>query len=215
MRPLFVLRPEPGASATAARAAAVGLIVVKHPLFAAVAVPWSIPDGPFDGLLLTSANAVRFAGALPPLPIYAVGEATAAQARAAGAEVTVVGDGGVDALLDALPHDLRLLHLAGADRIVPASPRKTIVPVTVYRMEPLAPPSPEQLTDAVVLIHSPAAGRRLAEMNLDRGRVRIAAISPASAEACGDGWAARLAAPRPIDAALLPLAAKLCKDMNP
>jgi uroporphyrinogen-III synthase len=64
----------------------------------------------------------------------------------------------------------------------------------------------------VVLVHSPAAGRRLDEVEAPRGRTRIAAISPAAAIACGTGWAACEAADEPSDRALLGLAAKLCEE---
>ncbi|GLR46720.1 uroporphyrinogen-III synthase [Sphingomonas astaxanthinifaciens] len=212
MRPLVILRPEPGASATAGRAAALGLEVRLHPLFRTVAVPWTMPTGEFYGLLLTSANAVRHAGALPVLPVYAVGEATAVVARKAGATVAATGTGGVDALLASLPEGLRLLHLAGAERIAPVDPAQVISVVTVYRTEPLPPPIPDSLAGTVLLVHSPAAGRRVADLSLERAQVRIAAISEAAARACGVGWAACEAAPRPSDDALLPLAAKLCKD---
>ncbi|GAA4031086.1 hypothetical protein GCM10022281_08200 [Sphingomonas rosea] len=212
MRRLVILRPEPGASATARRARELGLEAERHPLFAMEAVAWTMPDGAFDGLLLTSANAVRQAGRLPTLPVHAVGDATAAAARDAGAEVVTVGRGGIDALLAALPAGLRLLHLAGEDRIAPAAPRQQIIPVTVYRAAPLPLPEPEAFAGKVLLVHSPAAGRRLAEFDGNRRGIRIAAISDAAALACGEGWAACLSAERPEDGALLSLAAKLCKD---
>lgn len=211
MRELLVLRPEPGATATAERARVMGLTPVRHPLFAIRPVPWTHPEGEFDGLLLTSANAVRHAGPLPALPVHAVGETTAAAARAAGAEVASVGEGGVEALLATLPAGLRLLHLAGEDR-VPATGSQQVEAVTVYRAEPLGLPSAGVVEGRVLLVHSPAAGRRVTELACDRALVRIAAISPAAAEACGAGWARVEAAAAPSDAALLPLAAELCKD---
>ena len=44
MTRIVVLRPEPGASATVARAEAAGLEAVSIPLFEAVPVDWAIPD---------------------------------------------------------------------------------------------------------------------------------------------------------------------------
>ncbi|WP_338502209.1 uroporphyrinogen-III synthase [Sphingomonas kaistensis] len=214
MRPLVVLRPEPGATATAARAEALGLTVCRHPLFAAQAIDWTLPDHRFDGLLLTSANAVRFAGPLPALPAHSVGEATAEAARAARLEVLTVGEAGVESLLDRLPPGLRLLHLAGEERLLPDVPRQQITSVTVYRMAPLPLPASSLLEGAVALIHSPAAGRRLAETKVARDRVRVAAISPAAAAACGSGWDRCEAATSPSDGALLSLAAKLCEEQR-
>lgn len=215
MKPLFVLRPEPAALTTATNAAHKGLDVRLHPLFRTISVDWEMPPGPFDGLLLTSANAVRHAGHLPDLPVHAVGEATASKAQTAGATVVSVGKGGVDALLASVPENLRLLHLTGEERIAPCAPRQQIESVTVYRTEALPPPEPGSLLDAVLLIHSPAAGRRIADLDLDRSRIAIAAISPAAAAACGEGWQRCEAAPQPSDSALLFLAADLCKDSAP
>ena len=212
MRPLLVLRPEPGASATVRRAEAMGLVAQAHPIFALEPLPWRLPEGRFDGLVLTSANAVRLAGALPDLPVHAVGEATAAVARAAGAKVVTVGRGGVDALLAEVPVGLRLLHLAGEDRIEPSAPGPDILAVPVYRAQPLPLPPPEVLQGRVLLIHSPAAGRRLASIDGPRSTMRLAAISPAAASACGSGWERIAVAERPSDEALLSLAAELCKD---
>jgi uroporphyrinogen-III synthase len=47
-----------------------------------------------------------------------------------------------------------------------------------------------------------------------RERVRVAAISPAAAAACGTGWERCEAAAEPSDGALLSLAAKLCEEQR-
>ena len=117
MRPLVILRPEPAASRTAGQARDMGLTVHVLPLFELVPLPWSAPDpAGFDGLVLTSANAVCLGGEqlgkLSLLPVHAVGAATAAAARAAGLTVVAVGEGGVRNM--DLPAG-RLLHLAGRD----------------------------------------------------------------------------------------------------
>jgi uroporphyrinogen-III synthase len=186
-----------------------------HPLFVPVPLPWTLPAGSFDALLLTSANAVRLAESLPRLPVHAVGEATAAAAREAALDVLTIGQGGAEALLDSLPNDIRLLHLAGEEHILPQAPRQPITTVAVYRMAPLAPPEPAAFHGVVALVHSPAAGRKVAALDLDRQSGRIAAISPAAAAACGTGWARCEAAAEPNDAALLSLAAKLCEEQAP
>jgi len=86
MRPLLVLRPEPGAAATLARAVAAGWQAIAAPIFNIVPLPWAAPDpADHDALMLTSANAVRQAGdalrLYRHLPVYAVGEATAVAAQ--------------------------------------------------------------------------------------------------------------------------------------
>jgi uroporphyrinogen-III synthase len=219
MRRLVVLRPEPGGHATVERARAIGLEAFAMPLFAIEPVAWRMSDpSDFDALLLTSANAVRQGGAglerLRTLPAYAVGEATAVAARDAGFEVVGEGNGGVERLLGSIPHDVRLLHLCGEHRTNTAA-TQAMTAVPVYRSVAL-PPSDglRSVEGQVVAVHSPRAGRRLAELvdqaGIDRASIRIAAISVAAAEAAGDGWAKREAAEAPDDAALLALAARLC-----
>ena len=211
MRPLVVLRPEPGASRTAARAEARGLQIRPMPLFTMIPLDWTAPDpASFDAIVLTSANAVRHGGemlqSLRSLPVYAVGEATAALARTAGFHIASVGKGG-SGQMD-LPRGQRLLHLAGRDH------RPTGAEVTIPVYEARAIEQPEGLAalpGSIVLVHSPRAGQRLAELVHDRGDIAIATISPAAAAACGGGWECVRAAPVPTDEALLALAASLCE----
>ena len=58
-RPLLVLRPQPGADATAARAERRGLRAIVAPLFRIEQRAWDMPEEPFDALLITSANCAR------------------------------------------------------------------------------------------------------------------------------------------------------------
>ena len=59
MRRLILVRPEPAASESAARAVALGMEVSREPLFELRRAAWHVPVADqFDGLLLTSANAV-------------------------------------------------------------------------------------------------------------------------------------------------------------
>lgn len=214
MSKVVVLRPEPGASATLARAKAGGIEAVAIPLFEIAPVDWDVPsaDG-FDALLLTSANAVRHGGAglaaLRKLPTYCVGEATAMAASAAGLNVVGIGPAGAAALIDQMPGGLRLLHLVGVDHH--AIPGASAIAVYDSRaIDP--PPSLDALAGGVAMVHSARAGKRLAELVRDRGNIAIAAISPAAADACGDGWRKVATIDAPIDGALLALASDLCQD---
>ena len=215
MRPLVILRPQPGASRTAAKAEALGLEVRLIPLFTVVPVDWAAPDpAGFDTLVLTSANAIRHGGEeldkLKDLPVHAVGEATAALARTAGFRIASVGRGGSGQMM--LPAGQRLLHLAGRDHVGAGATQV----IAVYEARSVEiPPGLDQLGDCVVAVHSPRAGRRLAELATERGRIAIAAISPAAAEACGTGWQELRAADAPNDSALLALAARLCESPGP
>jgi uroporphyrinogen-III synthase len=214
MTRVLVLRPEPGATATVRRARARGLDAIGIPLFEIEPVPWKAPEpNRFDGLLLTSANAVRGAGdrlhSLRGLPVYAVGEATADAAREAGFDIKSVGEDGIDRLLHSIEPELKLLHLCGEHRKAPSDPTQQIIAVTVYR----ASERDADLTavrDAVALVHSPRAARRLAELVGDRDQIAIAAISEAAASAAGNGWQSVHFAESPNDDALLALAARLC-----
>lgn len=222
MRPLVIVRPEPGASATAEAARGLGLEPLVMPLFAVRPVAWEVPGlGGFDALLLTSANAIRHGGAgldlLRALPAHCVGEATARAARDFGFEVATVGSGRVDPLLQSLPAGLRLLHLCGVHRREPRAPRQCIRVVPVYRSdEILASDELGEVDGAVVAIHSPRAGSRFSdladEIALRREGIAVAAISPEAAEAMGSGWQEIVAATEPSDPALLAIAARLCQN---
>lgn len=220
MRPIVVLRPEPGASETAARARQLGLDAIAIPLFRVEPLDWTVPDpSAFDGLLLTSANAVHHSGRrleeLRGLPVYAVGQATAAAARRAGFEIAQTGSDGIDELLATLPPGLRLVHLCGEDRKTTASGGQQISQVVVYRARPVDSPPLAAIQGGLVLVHSPRAGRRLAELVRGRDSIRVAALSPAAAEAAGTGWQVIEAANQPTDEALLALAARLCNNPQP
>jgi len=220
MQRVLVLRPEPGASATVERARSRGIDANSVPLFEIEPIAWNAPDAAqFDGLLVTSANAIRTAGdrlqTLRGLPVYAVGGATAEAAREAGFTIKAIGESNVDALLDSLETDLKLLHLCGEDRRDAHVARQEITPVVVYRSKPTAAPDLSSARGAIALIHSPRAGRRFAELVKDRSQVAIAAISRAAAEELAGGWKSLDIADQPTDEALLALAWRLCNNPHP
>jgi uroporphyrinogen-III synthase len=213
---ILVLRPEPVASATVRKARERGLDAIAVPLFEVEPVEWQVPNpADFDGLLLTSANAMRHAGAglekLKSLPVYAVGAATADAAREAGFTIAHVGSGGVEQLLASIEPDLRLLHLCGEVR-TESDAKHEITPVVAYRSRVVQAPDLSLAAGSVALIHSPRAGRRFAELAAQRATIAIVAISPAVAEAAGPGWKSIEAADQPTDEALLALAARLCNN---
>ena len=220
MRRLLVLRPEPGATATVERARERGLDAFAVPLFEIEPVEWDAPDpSGFDGLLLTSANAVRCSGeklkALRELPVYAVGEATAEAARQAGFPIAAVGDGDIERLLGSIEQKLSLVHPCGEDRRTPSNTAQQITVVPVYRAKSIEAPDLGHTEGVVALIHSPRAGRRFAELIGTRASVSIAAISRAAAEAAGKGWETVEFAATPNDDALLALASRLCDKPPP
>lgn len=222
MSRVVVLRPEPGATETIKRAGERGLGAIAIPLFAVEPLEWQAPAaGGFDAILLTSANGIRAGGEqlgnLRGLPVHAVGAATAEAAREAGFDIASTGDSGVERLLGSVEPDLRLLHLCGEDRVSTADARQAITALPVYRSRPVEPPpSLADAAGAVILLHSPRAAERLAELagaqGLDKARCRLAAISAAAADAAGSGWERVEATERPTDDALLALAEQLCEN---
>jgi len=217
MTRVLILRPEPGASATLERARERGLDAFAIPLFEIEPVEWKAPDAAsFDGLLITSANAVRSAGdrlfELRGLPVYAVGLATADAAREAGFDVASSGDAGVERLLGSIEQDLRLLHLCGEDRKEVGSGKQRIEAIPVYRSRAKGDIDLSNAKASVALIHSPRAARRFSELVAasDKGSIAIAAISREAADAASDGWRVVESADAPTDEALLALTKRLC-----
>lgn len=224
---VLVLRPEPGASATAQLASTLGLAATVAPLSEVVPEPWSAPDpARFDAVLIGSANALRHAGAqlqdLRALPALVVGEATARVARKAGFAIAATGEGGLQNLLDDVARQggpQWLLRLAGASHVpLEPAPGQTIETRIVYRVAygELSQAAVAALrSGAVALLHSgDAAGhfaRECDRLGLDRSAVRLAALAPRVAEAAGAGWHAIGIAPRPVDGALLELARDMCQ----
>ncbi|NNC73614.1 MAG: uroporphyrinogen-III synthase [Sphingomonadaceae bacterium] len=219
---LIVLRPEPGASATAERAISAGWDAVTAPLFTIVRRGWSPPDpAGFDALMVTSSNAMRHGGAAlaryRDLPLYAVGEASADAARGAGIGDIRTNGPDVAALADSLRADGRhsVLHLAGEDVRAFDERGLAVTRVAVYAAEPAEPDglSGALAEPAIALLHSPRAAARFAEYcdghAIDRAAIAIAAISPAALHEAGGGWRSAVVAEKPGDAALLDAAAKL------
>lgn len=223
---LLILRPQPGASETAARARALGIAATVAPIFHILPLPWSPPDPDgFQAVMLTSANAARQAGpgldAFLRLPCYAVGDSSAAAARQAGfTEVRAGGsDGAALAAMMAADGVSRAFHPCGREHLPVEGRSLDIERREVYAAEavdtlPLA--ALEAIgRGAIVLLHSPRAARSFAalveEAGLGRGRIALAAISKAAAEAAGTGWKEVATAAEPNDPALLELAGRLCK----
>jgi uroporphyrinogen-III synthase len=221
---LILLRPQPGNDQSAERARALGLDVVQIPLFEIVPVEeGALPDGPYDALLVTSANGARHGEQVlrrfADLPVYVVGETSAEAVRANGAREVHLGGGDAAStvpLIAAAGHRA-VLHLCGED-VRPFDPLGlTISRHIVYRSEPrdaraftkaLASRPP-----AVLAVHSPRAGRRLnALMPPAHRNHMLIAISEAAAAGAGRGWRAIHVSPTPDDSALLDLARTLCMD---
>lgn len=220
--PLVILRPEPGASASAARAEKAGWTAISAPLFAIEPRDWAPPDPEdFDTLMITSANAMRHGGpaleAFFGLPLYAVGKATAEAAREQGfADIHIAGPN-AEKLADRLRADGRsaVLHLGGEETRAFDETGLSIMRVAVYAANEVEPANLADAlaNDAIALLHSPRAADAFAQFcdrhDIDRSAIAIAAISPAALHEAGGGWQGATVASEPGDEALLDAAANL------
>lgn len=216
---LLIIRALHDAEVTAKRAEGAGFEPVILPLFAISPVTWTLPDpAVYDAILITSANAVRYGGAelsaLAPLPVYAVGDATAQAARQAGLTVAAQGTkGGAEILQAAVDAGhRRIIWLAGAhiSRIEPPIDVQ-LDQIVVYQA--IALPPPDNFADLlrqeglVTALHSPRSAAQFIDIydasGADRANMALAAISPAVANAAGTGWRKVVVADAPNDAALL------------
>ncbi len=215
---LLIIRPQPGADATAHRLRAAGHDPLIMPLFAIQHLPLpQISAAGFDALLLTSGNAARaavdFLTSDHHLPVYAVGSATAAALQRLAVPVAQTGAEGVEALVRgaAANGHKRLLWLAGEDHSsIPSVAGAHIDLIIVYRSAAVPPPAEfaaNVTTSDVVILHSSRAGVHFARLcettDLQRNRITLATFSEAIAHSAGSGWASTIVAAAPNDAALL------------
>jgi uroporphyrinogen-III synthase len=221
-RPLLILRPQPGNDASAEKARALGIEVMQLPLFEVVPVEHQpAPEGPFDAVLVTSPNGARHGEAtlrnFAHLPVYVVGEASAAAVREHGEQTVIVGGGDAAStipMISAAGHQ-RLLHICG-EETRPFDPLGlSITRHVVYRSEARDMRRHTKalvtMPSSVIAVHSPAAGRRLNALLPPSCRNHfVLAISEATAQAAGSGWRRVTVAPEPNDRALLHVASSLC-----
>jgi uroporphyrinogen-III synthase len=156
---VLVTRPHPDDEATAAGLRARGFEVLLAPMLRFEPVAFQDDaDASYGAVLVTSANALR--GLTPhlrdsrllKLPLFAVGEHTAAAARHAGFDNVMPAHGGAAGLRDsvlagvkakALKKASTLLYLAGADLARDLAGELgergfTVVTHTTYRMNPVS-----------------------------------------------------------------------------
>lgn len=230
-RPVLAIRPEPGLSATLALGQRKGLVMHGFALSRVVPVDWELPlPARFDALLIGSANAMRLGGAnlaqLTGLPVHAVGEATAREARARGFRVERLGKGGLQTVLDAVEPPVHYLRLVGQEYVDLGWPRGvTFEPLQVYKVQPraFAKEAARLLeSDVIVLLHSAAMTRQFVSecdrLGVDRSRITLAAMGERIAQPASDAgpegvetrWAGIHISREPSDEALLAMVHELC-----
>jgi uroporphyrinogen-III synthase len=234
---VWITRAEPGAGETAKRLTARGHDPLVAPLLIVRRLIDASPDlTDIGALAFTSANAVRaFAETSNrrDLPVFAVGEATAAAARQAGFADVHAGPSDVAALAaDILERrqgiDRAVLHagaaepagdLAGALKAAGVAVRS----LALYETVAADPPSRallDQLNGVqAVLLHSPKAARALADLvaaPLDLSAAHLLGLSPACLAPLADRPAAgRHSAAAPNEADLLALLDTLPSQARP
>ncbi len=225
MRPVLVLRPEPGNTATCRAARAIGLDAIAAPLSVYAPRAWSSPDADWHGLLIGSAAVFAHGGpelaALRGRPVHAVGQATARAAIAAGFAVASVGSGGLQSVVASLPAG-RYLRLTGAVHVPLDLPAGVMVTdVVVYAADP-APLRPEITAllrgkATLALLHSAEAARHFVQQcaahDVPRQSIALACLAPRIAAAAGENWQVLEIAQSPDDEALLSLAQQMCQTM--
>ena len=155
---VLVTRPHPDDDSTAASLRARGFEVLLAPMLRFEPVAFDDEDLRYGAVIVTSANALRGiehqlkGSKLLKLPLFAVGEHTAAAARGAGFETVISAKGDAASLRDlvlasvkskALKKASPLLYLAGADLARDLAGELgergfTVVTQTTYRMVPLS-----------------------------------------------------------------------------
>jgi uroporphyrinogen-III synthase len=156
---VLLTRPRQQAEATAARLRELGHEPILAPLLSIRPSCERPPAGPYDALIVTSANAVP---ALEPFEtktrVFAVGTRTADAARSSGFREVFAAEGDAASLSSLIVRSLssgaRLLHLAGRDH--KAEPRASLLAAgfavetfIAYEAQP-ATALPHELRDAML-----------------------------------------------------------------
>jgi len=200
---VLVTRPQPDDEATAAALRARGFEVLKAPMLRFEPVAFQDDaDAVYGAVIVTSTNALRGIephlqnSRLLKLPLFAVGERTAATARRSGFENVISADGDAAGLRDCVlasvkTKDLKkaspLLYLAGADLARDLAGELgeqgfTVVTHTTYRMSPVSN-LPRDICDAFAAHRIEAVlhySRRSARVFLEAARsggVEISALA--------------------------------------
>lgn len=237
---MLVTRPEPDASETAARLGALDIEAVLEPLLVAETLTTTLPDAEgFAALAATSANALRALhdrGELPhfrKLPLFAVGDRTAALAREFGFAEVVTANGNLDALV-------ALLARAGiAGPVFYPSARDQsgdlakalalhgvmVITAAVYRMQPVAALRDTTLAGidsgaiGAALFYSRRTAQTFATLAAslrDKARLGVLCLSEAVAEPLLGAHFVRVSlADHPSEEAMMTLALSFARDQNP
>jgi len=204
---VLVTRPQPDDEITAAALRARGFEVLQAPMLRFEAVAFQDDDDArYGAVIVTSANALRgiaphlASSRLAELPLFTVGEHTAAAARQAGFSKVISADGDASGLRDTVLAAVKakqikktgtLLYLAGADLARDLAGELgergfTVVTQTTYRMVPV-PSLPRDACDAFAANRIEAVlhySRRSARAFLEAARAGGVEISALAIPQC-------------------------------
>ncbi|MEI7608307.1 MAG: uroporphyrinogen-III synthase [Rhodospirillaceae bacterium] len=230
MSRVLITRPLEDAEPLAVLLRGMGHAVLVEPLLEIVPLHHPLPDlSEFQALLFTSANGVRaflYASGAVPLPVFAVGGATADTALKSGFSNVSSADGDVEALARLVigrcrPEAGALLQIAASERAGDLAGRLEAAGFRVvrdvrYQARPAAALSPAAAAAlaagevGAVLLFSPRTARALARLLAEAGLtaaghgVVALCLSAAVAAAAADvPWKQVQVAARPDQAALL------------
>lgn len=225
---VWITRTRPGAEATAARLAELGLDSLIDPVLEVRVLPTQVCLDGVDALAFTSRNGAAAFAALSDdrsLPAYAVGEATAQALRALGFGTIRTAGGDAEALATLLAEARpgRVLHAAptepAADLAVMA--RGSGVEVRALAVYETRPRRPEAALAArglsAVLIHSAKGAEGVRRQAAERlADLHVLAISAAAAAPlAGCSMKSLCIAPFPDDPSLSKLTAQTLSDAQP
>lgn len=230
---LLVTRPEPDASETAARLRALDIDAVVDPLLIARTLTTTMPahDG-FAALAITSANALRALRErgeierLQPLPVYTVGDRSAAVARAMGFAQVVSAEGNAGDLIALLANagvDGPVLYPTArqhaGDLAKALAPHGVmVITAAVYEMNPAVALTANLATVDGALFYSRRTAEtfaRLAPADAHRARPGMLCLSAAVAEPLIAAHFVRVSlADHPSEEAMMALALSFARDQK-
>jgi uroporphyrinogen-III synthase len=215
-RIVWVTRAQPGAERTRRRLVALGFRPLVAPVLAITPLPIDLPNPAlYSAIAFTSANAVhafaaRCAEAFFALPVFAVGAATAREAKAAGF-LQVWSANGDAVALGRLLAETAPGHVLAPGATFPAAdldqlsgPAVRVTALPIYESVERAKARPE--TFDIVLIHSTRAADLVAARLSRRpqtGRIAVAISEAAARPLQRLAFDAVRIAARPTEAALL------------
>ena len=230
---MLVTRPEPDASETAARLRALDIDAVVEPLLFAQTLTTTLPPSEgFAALAITSANSLRALhdrGEIPrllSLPVYAVGDRSAAVARSMGFAQVVSAQGNVDdlvALLAKAGMDGPVLYPTArqqaGDLAKALAPHGVMVITTaVYEMRPAGRLTTDLATLDGALFYSRRTAEtfaRLAPAEAHRARPGMLCLSEAVAAPLIAAHFVRISlADHPSEEAMMALALSFARDQK-